>query len=432
MTSSGPTACWRWLSGDLTGEERGRDRGNPLAEHREPVWVCPARPRRTATRRSRSERWTISSLSLDACPSPRDLSGRRLHRRPGARQPGGASLPRLLLLLPSALHCVGRPDFVFAVAACERRPGGGRGGGAGAGAHSQALAGDQNRRSRRRWLLPRRDVVRRQRGRLPVRLVPQRPPDRAQAVAQVAPPLRLDRRGVAAVLRLPLPDPNVVEPDAAGGGAAGSLRRPFRRDFPGLQAGGGADPLRETVLRARGKQDQGAATRPVRRPDLDRDHAGEPVAPRLRDVRQPRRRFGGLAWTAPGRTGRRPGRFGRNFSRSPSAFRFGGFCSRFRRPGPGRSCSPGSWRTCGCRRPQPDAVRGLDSPFSKAGTPATGQVCSGHRGVGVARNRKRSWFVQEKALLADCALLPRTASRPENRAGNPDLASGFALVRYAG
>ena len=88
---------------------------------------------------------------------------------------------------------------------------------------------------------------------------------------------------------------------------------------PRLQAGGGADPLQETVLRARGEQDQGAATRPVRRPDLDRDHAGEPVAPRLRDVRQPRRQFGGSAWTAPGRTGRRTGRFGRNFSRSPSA-----------------------------------------------------------------------------------------------------------------
>ena len=57
---------------------------------------------------------------------------------------------------------------------------------------------------------------------------------------------------------------------------------------------------------------------------------------------------------------------------------------------------------------------------------------AGFRGVGVARNCKRSWFVQEKALLADCALLPRTAGRPENRAGNPDLASGFALVRYAG
>ena len=251
MTSSGPTACWRWLSGDLTGEERGRDRGIPLAGHREPVWACPARPRRTGTRRSSRERWTISSLSLDACPSPRDLPGCRLHRRPGARQPGGASLPRLLLLLPSALP--GRPDFVFAVAACERRPGGGHGGGTGAGAHSQALAED--RRSRRQRLLPRRshDVVRRQRGRLSVRLVPQRPPDGAQAIAQVAQPLRLDRRGVAAVLRLPLPDPNVVEPDVAGGGAAGSSRRPFRRDFPGLQAGGGAGPLRETVLRSRGE-----------------------------------------------------------------------------------------------------------------------------------------------------------------------------------
>ena len=205
-----------------------------------------------------------------------------------------------------------------------------------------------------------------------------------------------------------------------------------------LQAGGGADPLRETVLRTRrnGEQDQGAATRPVRRPDLDCDHAGEPVASRLCDVRQPRRRSGGLAWPAPGRTGRRPERFGRNFSRSPSAFafRFGGFCSRFRRSGPGRICSPGSWRTCGrlCRRPQPDAARGPDSSFSKAGTPAMGQVCSGLHGVGVARNRKRSRFVQEKTLFADCALLPRTAGRPENRVGNPEMASGFALVRYAG
>ena len=43
----------------------------------------------------------------------------------------------------------------------------------------------------------------------------------------------------------------------------------------------------------------------------------------------------------------------------------------------------------------------------------------------------RSSF-KKKALLADCALLPRTAGRPENRAGNPDLTSRFALVRYAG
>ena len=105
-TGSGPTARWRWLSGDLTGEERGRDRGIPLAGHREPVRACPARSRRTGTRRSRPAMDGLKvDLSLDACPSPRDLSERRLHRRPGARQPEGAS--RLLLLLPSALQ--GRP-----------------------------------------------------------------------------------------------------------------------------------------------------------------------------------------------------------------------------------------------------------------------------------------------------------------------------------
>ena len=67
-----------------------------------------------------------------------------------------------------------------------------------------------------------------------------------------------------------------------------------------------------TVLRARGERiltscgppcgrnrtartGRTAERQPVRRPD--RDHAGEPVAPRLRDVRQPRRR--GSAWPAP-------------------------------------------------------------------------------------------------------------------------------------
>ena len=277
-------------------------------------------------------------LSLDACPSPRDLSGRRLHRRPGPWQPRRASLPRLLRLLPSALP--GRPDLVFAVAACERRPGGGHDGGAGAGA--QALAGDQDRCSRRRRLLPRRShgVVRRQRSRLPVRPVPQRPPDGAQAIAQVAPPPRLDRRG--AVLRLPLPDPNVVEPDAAGGGVAGSSRRPLRRDFPGLQAGGGADPLRETVLRARGEPRSGS---------LFADRTATMRANQLRLDFATFASRGGEGWPGRRRGGQGAGRFGRNFSRSPSAFRFGGFRSRFRRSGPGRICSPGSWRTCGCRRP---------------------------------------------------------------------------------
>ena len=226
--------------------------------------------------------------------------------------------------------------------------------------------------------------------------------------------LRLDRRGT--VLRLPLPDPNVVEPDAAGGGAAGSSRCPLRHDFPLVASGRGRRSSTRNCSACAGRT---AERQPVRRPD--RDHVGELVAPRLRDVRQPP--GGGEGRPGRRRGGQRAGRFGRNFSRSPSAFRFGGLRSRFRRSGPGRTCSPGFWRTCRRRRPQPDAACGPDSPL--AGTPATGQVCSGLRGVGVARNRKRSWFVQEKALPAGCALLPRTAGRPENRAGNPELASGF-------
>ena len=348
---------------------------------------------------------------------------------------------------------------MFAVAACERRRRARRRnwrGSASAGRRSSfaATAG------------PRRDVVRRQRSRLPVRPVPQRPPDGAQAIAQVAQSLRLDRRGVAAVLRLPLPDPNVVEPDpnvvepdpnvvepdAAGGGeggmVAGSSRpqRPLRRDFPGLQAGGGADPLRETVLRARGepitrRHRKGSvcnctarAGRTAEQLDLfaDRTSTATMRANQLRlDFATFASRGGDSeGWPGRRRGGQGAGRFGRNFSRSPSAFRFGGFRSRFCRSGPGRVCSPGSWRTCGCRRPQPDAARGLDSPL--AGTPATEQVCSGLHGVGVARNRKRSWFVQEKPCLPTAPCFPGPPVVQKNRVGNPDLASGFALVRYAG
>ena len=181
----------------------------------------------------------------------------------------------------------------------------------------------------------------------------------------------------------------------------------------------GARVLYEKLYCARGENriNRGAATRPVRRPDLDRDHAGEPVAPRLRDVRQPRRRFGGLAWTAPGKTGRRPGRFGRNFSRSPSAFRFGGFCSRFRRSGPGRICSPGSWRTCGrlCRRPQPDAARGPDSPFSKAGNAGHGTGMFGHR---IPRRRscpQPQMFVVRSRKSPACRLRPASPARRSSR-----------------
>ena len=299
MTGSGPTACWRWLSGDLTGEERGRDRGIPLAGHREPVWACPARPRRTGTRRSRS-----GTISRSTCPSTLvrrreifpdvDSTDDPVHGNQEGRHFHGYYDCYLPLY---------REDLIL----CSRlRP---------ANVDPAAGTAEELARERIRGRWP-ETVVRGDGGFCRdgtwcedngvdylFGLSRNARPDGAQAIAQVAPPLRLDRRGVAAVLRLPLPDPNVVEPAAAGGGAAGSSRRPLRRDFPGLQAGGGAGPLRETVLRARGEQDQGAA-RPVRRPD--RDHAGEPVAPRLRDVRQPRRRFGGSAWPAPGRTGRRP------------------------------------------------------------------------------------------------------------------------------
>ena len=116
MTSSGPTVCWRWLSGDLTGEERGRDRGNPLAGSSTVNRLELGVPGEAETHRYKKVAVGAMDdlkidLSLDVCPSPRDLSGRRLHRRPGAWQPGGASLPRLLrlLLLPSALHRVAAP-----------------------------------------------------------------------------------------------------------------------------------------------------------------------------------------------------------------------------------------------------------------------------------------------------------------------------------
>ena len=188
----------------------------------------------------------------------------------------------------------------------------------------------------------------------------------------------------------------------------------------------GARVLYEKLYCACG-ENRGAAARPVRRPDLDRDHAGEPVASRLCDVRQPP--GGGEGRLGRHRGGQGAGRFGRNFSRSPSAFRFGGFRSRFRRSGPGRICSPGSWRTCGCRRPQPDAARGLDSPL--AGTPATGLACSRSlpHGVVAVRNRERSSFVQGRAPDPPAEPGFGTADRPKDRAGNPEPASGFALMQ---
>ena len=259
---------------------------------------------------------------------------------------------------------------------------------------------------------PRRDVVRRQRSRRPV--VPQRPPDGAQATAQVAPPLRLDRRGVAAVLQLPLPDPNVVEPDAAGsregGMAAGSSRRPLRRDFPGLQAGG-ENRIKERQLDLFADR---TSTSTMRANRLRLDFAT--FASRLAAAI----RRDGLAGTGEDRaqTGSDETSQGRRLHFGPegSALVFVGLALE-------GSVRPGSG--------EPAGTAGPDSPFSKAGTPATGQVCSG-----APRRRSRPQpqtfaFGSRKPLLADRALLPRPAGRSENRVGNPDLASGFALVRYA-
>ena len=61
------------------------------------------------------------------------------------------------------------------------------------------------------------------------------------------------------------------------------------------------------------------------------------------------------------------------------------------RPGPGEPAG-------GCAAdPNLTPLAASTALFRKPETPATGQVCSGPRGIGVARNRKRSWFVQEKA-----------------------------------
>ena len=409
-------------------------------EHLEPGWAFPTRLRRTGTRRSRpfQERWTISSLSLDACPSPPkeiwldvDSTDDLVHGNQEGRHFHGyydsyCYLPLYIvwddLILCSRL----RPANVDPAAGTAEE--------SACGAHSQALAGDRDRRSRRRRLLPRRthDVVRGQRGRLPVR--PVRNPRLAERIARQ---LRKSRRRCLSTgessrrfcdfryrtRRSWSRTRRVVAKAEWLPGPRGLNARFVVTSLDCKRAG--AQALYEDLYCARGEmENRGTAARPVRRPDLDRDRRTSCASTLRRSPATWWRRFGGSAWPALERTGRRPERFGRSSSRSPSASPFGGFCSHFRRSGRGRICSPGSWRTCRRlrRRPRPDAAR--DSPFLKAGTPATGRVCSGagFHGVGIARSRASSCFVHEKALLADCALLPRPASRPENRARNPNPA----------
>ena len=166
---------------------------------------------------------------------------------------------------------------------------------------------------------------------------------------------------------------------------------------------------------------------PVRRPDIDRD----PVRQRLYFAT-----FvgsGGVSETRPRRHRGRQGPDRNDSGEVPQGCRL-----PLRVQGSAlvfldlrRNRSPGSWRTCGrLRQRRCSVVRGSDSPPPpppKVGPLAMGLVCSRSLpcGVGVARNRAGSRLVQEKTLLADCALLPRPAGRPENRVGNPDVASGW-------
>ena len=406
MTGSGPTACWRWLSGDLTGEERGRDRGIPLAGHREPVRACPARPRRTGTRRSRS-----GTISRSTCPSTLvrrreifpdvDSTDDPVHGNQEGRHFHGyydcyLPLYREDLILCSRLRPANVDPAAGTAEELARERIRGRW-------PETVVRGDSGfcrdgtwcedngvdylfGLSRNARLTERRQLRKSRRHCVSTGEASRRFCDfRYRTRTSWSRPRRV----------VGLPDPRGAR---------------FVVTSPGCKRAG-ARVLYEKLYCACG-ENRGAAARPVRRPD--RDHAGEPVAPRLCDVRQPP---GGDSegWPGRHRGGQGAGRFGRNFSRSPSAFRFGGFCSRFRRSGHGKTCSPGSWRTCGCRRPQPDAARGPDSPL--AGTPATGQVCSGapRRRSRPANVQVRDWFRKKPCLpTAPCfpgpPVVPKTAS----------------------
>ena len=204
--------------------------------------------------------------------------------------------------------------------------------------------------------------------------------------------------------------------------ASASSRRPLRRDLPEPQAGGGTGPLRETLLHVRGERNQGAATCS---PTGRRPRPCSP-APLLCDFRQ---HFGGgVSETRPrrhrGRQGPRSGEVPQgcrpHLRVQGSALVF--FDLR-------RNCSPGSWRTCGRRRRRRrSAVRGSGGPPPKAG--ATELACSRSLPCIVVAVRKHecSSFVQKRAHDSPAGPGFQTADRPENRADNPDPASGSGEI----
>ena len=96
------------------------------------------------------------------------------------------------------------------------------------------------------------------------------------------------RQGGSAVQGFRLPDRDLLEPTAAGCGQGRAPARRCQSAFCGDQPGQGKDrrprPLRRSLLRPRrdGKPHQGMPARPVRRPHVVGDHAGQPTAPVVR------------------------------------------------------------------------------------------------------------------------------------------------------
>ena len=185
----------------------------------------------------------------------------------------------------------------------------------------------------------------------------------------------------------------------------------------------GAQSLYEKLYCARG-ENRIKEQQLVRRPDVDRD----PVRQRLYFATFASSR--GVSETRPRRHRGRQGPGRAKFlkvavcisvRRVPLSF--SSTCDGTVRPSPGEPAGD-------CADVAPFAVPAASPPPPppKAGT--TELVCARslpHGGVAV-RNRERSSFVQERAHDSPAEPGFRTADRPENRAGNPDPASGSGEI----
>ena len=267
---------------DLAGEERVRERDRciPLAGSSTVNRLgVPGEAETHRYKKIAAGALDDLKLSLDACPSP-SKEWTSTPPTTWCMATGRGVTSTATTTHTATFLFVVWDDLVLAVAACERRPGGVHGGGAGAGAHSRASAGEQG--SRRRRAATGRGA--KTTGSTTCSACPASPADGAAGscasrAAAASRPAR--HRGSSAV--------SVTGPERLGAGRGGWWRsgcrilaasRPLRRDFAGLQAGGGAGSLRRTVLRAQGEPRSGSLF-------VDRTATGEAVAPRLCGVRQP-------------------------------------------------------------------------------------------------------------------------------------------------